>query len=296
MVLVNRALLGVPPAGPADPQLLNELAEVADVPFLSRWPGSFAITVGHFRNNVNQHPGVAGDIYTGIEATGTFRAPGDIDAQTMRLIIEQARIANGEGREADLLAYLEATGALTAQIIRRNLDVGALAGSTGTLFAGAPPTAGQIRLALAWFDIAPANADVRALLDGQVDATGPSPVLNAATRAQLDGFSETDILEALGRLMPVAPAVGGGPALPSANAEIMGTGDNRALIEPHPYEANVTADVLNMRPVPHMGRAPVDSVRRGDALNVMGFTHNWAAVDHNGRLLYVHRNWITPPP
>ena len=67
------------------------------------------------------------------------------------------------------------------------------------------------------------------------------------------------------------------------------------MIEPNVYEATVTAAALNVRTHPHMGGAVFKVVHNGDALRVAGFTHNWAGIDVDGELGFVHRNHITPP-
>jgi Bacterial SH3 domain len=157
-------------------------------------------------------------------------------------------------------------------------------------------TAGRIRLALAWLDQVPGNPDVRAFLDAQVVAgAGGAPELSPAARAELGEFQESTVLERLGRLLPSTPPVGGGAALPNANAELVHTGDNRVLIEPRPYVATVLAAGLNVRDRPHMGGSVIDVVHAGDVLNVAGFTHNWAGIDLDGTLGFVHKNFITAP-
>jgi hypothetical protein len=280
-----------------DPQRLNTLAAMAETPFLSRWPGSFGISVQSFVASVNAQAAFAADLYARVAATPTFTAAADAESQAMRLLVEQARIARGEGREADLLAFIDATATVTADLIANNLDAGAIAASSGTFFpAAAPATPGRIRLALAWLAQAPANADVRHFLDGQVVAgAGGAPALSPAVQAQLGGFQETTVLTALGRLLPSTPAAGGAPAKPNANAELVHTGDNRALILPHPYAATVLAAALNVRDRPHMGGSVIHVVHAGDSLNVAGFTHDWAGIDLDGRLGFVHKSFITPP-
>jgi hypothetical protein len=292
MVLVNMALDGVAVGAGVDPQRLNILASMAEAPFLSRWPGSFAINVQSFVSDVNSQAAFATDLYTAVAATPTFTAASDADSQAMRLIIEQARIANGEAREAALLAFIDANAAITADVISNNLDAAAIAASSATFFpAAAPVTAGRIRLALAWLDQVHGNPDVRAFLNAQVvTPAGAAPELSAAVKAELGGFQETTVLETLGRLLP-----GGPGAPPDANAELVHTGDNRVLIEPHPYEATVLAAGLNVRDRPHMGGSPFAVVHAGDVVSVAGFTHNWAGIDLDGTLGFVHRNFITAP-
>ncbi len=292
MVLVNMALDGVAVGAGVDLQRVNTLAWMAETPFLSRWPGSFAINVQSFVSDVNSQAAFATDLYGRVEATPTFTAASDADSQAMRLIIEQGRIANGEAREAALLGFIDATAAVTADVVSNNLDAAAIAASSATIFpVAAPVTAGRIRLALAWLDKDPGNADVRRFLDAQVvTPAGGAPELSAAVRAELGGFQEPTVLQTLGRLLP-----GGPGAPPDANAELVHTGDNRVLIEPRPYAATVLAAGLNVRDRPHMGGSVIDVVHAGDVVNVAGFTHNWAGIDLDGTLGFVHKNFITAP-
>jgi hypothetical protein len=66
-------------------------------------------------------------------------------------------------------------------------------------------------------------------------------------------------------------------------------------IEPHPYVATVIPAALNVRRLPGMHGAAFEVVHVGDSLQVTGFTHDWAAVDRNGRLGFVHRSKVTAP-
>jgi hypothetical protein len=298
MVLVNLGLQGVAPGTGVDVQRLNTLAHLSQIPFLARWPASFGVDVTSVAGTLNGQPAFAPDIYAGVAATPTFTTAPDDDAQAMRLIYEQAWIALPAAREAALLAFLDATPAVTAEILGNHLDPVTIGPSAPALFPAAGPVSpGRIRLALAWLHKQPATPEVRAFLDAQVlTPAGAAPELSAAVRAELGGFQETEILETLGRLLPTAPAPpGGGAALPAANAEVAGTGDNRVLIEPKVYEATVTAPSLNVRTHPHMGGAVFTTVHNGDLLRVAGFTHNWAGIDVDGRLGFVHRNHITAP-
>jgi hypothetical protein len=295
LAMVRISLEGVGVGAGVDLVRLNELANLSEIPFLARWPGSFSITVGHF-GHLNAAGPLGDRVYAEIAATPTFTAPPDDDARVMRLLNEEGRLAKGDARDAALLAFLDATPQLTAELIQRNLDAVAIAGRSPTLFpAAAPATTGRIRLALAWLHAAPANADVRAFLDGQVVTPGATPELSAAVRAELGGFQEAEVLETLGRRLPTSPAVGGGASLPNANAELRHTGDNRVLIEPNPYEATVLPHALNVRSLPGMHGTPFAWVHRGDVLSVAGFTHDWAGIDIDGRLGFVYRHEITPP-
>lgn len=296
LALLRVALRPVAVGAGIDVGRLNSFAHAAGTPFLGRWGNLYGITVAHYVGAVNPHPDAAA-IYTELVGAGTMSAPPDQDARIGRLMLEQGWLASGGARVAPLIAYLDAMPAtFTARTIAQHLDTAAIGAHSAALFpAGAAVTPGRARLALAWLHKDPANADVRAFLDGQVLTPAAGPELSGPVRAELGGFTENEVLEALDRLVAVAPAGGGGPALPAANAEVRRAGRNLVRIEPQPYEARVIPHVLNVRSLPGMHGTPFAWPHAGDALAVVGFTHDWAAVDVNGRLGFVHRTKITPP-
>ena len=196
MVLVNLGLAGVAVGAGVDVQRLNTLAHLSQIPFLARWPASFGVDAASVANTLNGQPAFAPDIYAGVEATPTFATAPDDDAQAMRLVYEQAWIALPAAREVALLAFLDATAAVTADILSNHLDPITIGPSSAVFFpAAAPVTPSRIRLALAWLHRDPANADVRAFLDAQVvTPVGGAPELSVAVRAELGGFQEPEIL------------------------------------------------------------------------------------------------------
>jgi len=159
------------------------------------------------------------------------------------------------------------------------------------LFAvGATATGGRLRLALAWLrrDLARGagiiNADVRTFLDAQVLTPFSGAELNLAKRNQLGGLAERSVLDALGHLAPVVVPPGGGDPVPAANAEVRRRRPvalNEVLLVPDmPFARNV-------RDKPGMHGLPFAWLERGDIVNVMGTTHDWVAIDSNGRLGFV---------
>lgn len=299
LLFVRIAMDGVAVGAAVDMTKLNTLTHMSGYVFLAGWIDK-GVTVDYLNTVVNGHPALAPDVYAGLAATPTFTAASSADDRVMRLKVEQAWIALPAAREANLLAFLEATPTLTAEVIGNHLDTALLAPASPTLFpAAAAATPGRIRLALAWLKRAPANADMRAFLNDEVVTPGATPELTPAVRAELGGVPESEVLESLGRLLATTPVVpvGGGPAVqvPNANAEIMGRGVNQVLVEPNPYEATVLPDALNVRPAPHMNNEPFAWLHKDDVVRVMGFTHNWAAIDQDGELGFVHRSKITPP-
>jgi hypothetical protein len=297
-VVVDMALDGVAAGSGIDVARVNTLAHIIPIPFLTRWPRSFAITASRLAGAVNSHTALAADLYPGMVATPTVSTPTSADARAQRLIIEQAWIAFGEAREAALLTFLGATPALDAEQIKNFLDPSLIAASSPTLFpSGASATPARLRLGLAWLALDPANTDVRAFLDAQVTSGGAAPALNAAAQAQLDGFTERQVLEALGRLTATTAVTvtgGGTVTVPNANAALSGSPTNDIRIEPAPREGLVTEvrSPTDVWPRPDRTVAAFAQVRGGDTLRVMGFVGTWAAIDHNGRLGFVERTRI----
>ena len=299
LVMVALALDGVAPFSGIDVARVNALAHTAEIPFLSAFPAKYGLAVAHYIGRVNPQA-FANDLYTRLLATPTFTAVvADADLQAGRLIIEQGWLAFGGARAAPLIAFLDATPALTPDLIEPLLDTVVTGPHSALLFPpAAAPTAGRLRLAMAWLRKNPANADVRAFLDSQVLMPATGPELTAAARAQLGGTPEHEVLKALGRLAAVAAAVGGKPALPKANADLIRSGrkKNDILVEPQAYEATVLTPTLPVLYQPHMLSASFARLKAGDRIRVMGFTHAWAAFDRGGKLAFVDRTKITLPP
>jgi hypothetical protein len=294
LAMVRVALDGVAPGTAVDMNRLNALAHLADFPFLVMFQRG--VQVGHFTAEVNPSPW-AGRVYAELAATPTFQHPGDLDSMAGRLVIEQGWLVFGAPREVPLIAYLDATAALTTETIERHLATGALGPFSAGLFpAAAAPTVGRLRLALAWLATDVNNPDVRAFVDAQVVVPAGGAQLSPAAKAQLGSVDENAVLELLGRRAPVVPPAGpGGVALPGANAQVRAGHGNEVLVVPHPYDASVIPGAVNIRTLPGLHGKPFAVAHAGDILHVAGFTHDWAAVDRNGRLGFIHRTLVTPP-
>jgi hypothetical protein len=301
LALVSAALAPIAPGTGISAERLNSYAHLSDTPFLGRFGTRFGISAASWVTDVNPHPDAA-DIYSRIVATPTMAGPTTEDERIGRFHLEQGWLAlPNPARVAPLMAFLDMLPpAMTARTLQDRLDVGAIGAHSPTLFAPASPlTSGRIRLALAWLFLDPANADVQAYLNAQV-VTPPTGVeLAAVVRAQLGGIVEEDVLGQLGRLVAKAAAAPGEPEIDAANVQVRGTGKNRVLVVLNPYAATVLASVLNVRDLPGLHGTPFAWAKKGDVLNVVGFTHDWAGVDitsaGKGKLGFVHRAWITPP-
>jgi len=298
---ITRLMVGlalpVAPGSGVDLRLLNEAANVAEVPFLIRWT-QFGITAAHFAIQLNTQPFAAG-VYAGLAATTEYSVPSDADTRRLRIVVDQGRFAL-PGPPATLLSGILATG-LNANAFKDYLDITptVLGGHEAALLplVGGPPTE-QIRLALAWFLRDPANAHVRAFLSGQVTPVTGVPTFNpaVATEVTAAGQGASDVLEAIGfRLTPTgAPAVGGGAAPPLANVQLPGQALNTVFVDPRPRVATVIPTALNVRTGPSMVHPPFAVVHAGDRVRVAGKAGDWSAIDMSGRLGFVFTGMITP--
>lgn len=292
---LNVALTGVAAGSGVPAEKLNMLAHMVGPPFLvGNSEDGHGRTVATLVADVNSQP-LAGDLYRHIGLQPSFLAPGNAEFRNGRFIIEQAWLNQGGARAALLVAWLDGTPTATVGWMDSRLDVGALAASSGALFGGpAAVSSGRIRLALAWLRQDPGNADVRAFLLTQVVRPPTGPELSPAVVAELNGVAPDEVLTALG-VIATAPAAPGKPELPAANAQVRAGHGNEVRIEPHPYVATVIPAALNVRRLPGMHGAAFEVVHAGESLQVTGFTHDWAAVDRNGRVGFVHRSKVTAP-
>lgn len=289
---VNVALAGIAPGAGVPAEKLNMLAHMVGPPFLvGNAEDGHGRTVASLVGAVNSQP-LARDLYAQLSVQGEFVAPSGTSGRNARFVIEQAMLNAGIARAAPLIAWLDGTASATPGWMDTRLDTGAIQAASPALFpVGAAATSGRIRLALAWLHKDPANADVRAFLLTQVVRPASGPELSPAVRAERVGQSDSDILRTLG----VVSEVPGPDPLPAANAQVRRGRGNEVRIEPHPYQATVIPAGLNVRTLPGMHGRPFEVVRAGDVLQVSGFTHEWAAVDRNGRLGFVLASKITPP-
>jgi hypothetical protein len=302
LALVHEALDGVAPGAPVDIVKVNQLATMAPDFFLSYWAGR---SIAFFGSQVNVNPVVATNLYTAVTAIPAMAAPAGQETKEGRFILELGWSMMNPARSANVIAYLDARAELTAMVLAKHLDIpwlNSVAASASLFPPAAAASDGRIRLALAWMKKDNSNADVKAFLDGQVNLAGPRPRLQPNIIAQLASpADEEGILAALGRLVPLVPGAGGAVALPAANADAFpgkAPAMNDVRVESNPYEATVIppAFVLNVRKQPTMKGEPFHWLKRGDTVKVMGFVHQWAAVDINGKLGFAHGNFLSPPP
>lgn len=298
VALVEMALDGLAVGAPVSLARLHTLSSFAQTIFLVRF--DFGISVSHFTSIINTDPILAPIVYAKIAATNSFTAATDDDAKNMRMIVEQARIDLGQPREADLINFIGNT--IPISQIENHLDVLTLAAKSSAFFPLGALSPGKIRLAIAWIRNDKTNADVVKFLDNEVTVTPAGPAFSADVQAELvtAGIPERDILELIGRIGAVPPPKGVKPKAEKdkANAELNGDSKNDAYVVGKPYVATVipTIYALNVRRLPSMAGKPFAWLHPGDKVNVMGFVHEWAAIDQNGHLGFVYKTKISAPP
>ncbi len=301
-LLVRLALppLAAPPAG-VDLQRVNELANIAEIPFLVFWPQFDWINATAFDTRLNPQP-FAADVYAGLAGTAEYINPAAQHSERLRLIIDQGRLAlGGAALIPTFLTGILATNS-NADAIAPFLDLGIIAPHAAALLPlGGVPTVEQIRLALAWFSRDNANPNVRNFLSAQVlhPANQPAaftPAVSAAIQAA--GLTDREVLDQLGFApnAAAAPAVAGAAPLPIANLALPGSATNTLLVSGHPYLAHVIVPQATLRNGPAIAQPSFAHLPNGSSVRIMGFSGGWAAADLNGRLGFIVQGELSPPP
>jgi hypothetical protein len=300
-MMVSLALppAAVPPTG-VNLQLVNDLANVAEIPFLTYWP-QYNIQVAHYTGSINPQP-FAPQIYAGLAGTNAYTAPVADSTQRCRILVDQGWLALvGAPQIPTLLAGILATN-LPASAFSDFLDLAVLAPHAAALLplAGVPTTE-QIRLGLAWFFQDPNNAHIRAFLTNQVTQAPNAPAsFTAALSAEVSQAGRTDreILDQLGfaAVAVAAPAAPGLAPRPLANLALRGSATNTLLVTGRPYLATVTAATIIPRRNPADAQSGFVSLNAGAQVRVMGMSSGWAAADFWGQLGFIRPGDLTPPP
>ncbi len=300
-LFAQEALRGVAAGAGIDIVRVNKLAHMTDPYFLAYWAMR---PVATFNSVANPHATLAENMYRRIVAAPAMVAATDQRTKEGRFILEQSWSILKASRITQLLAYVNGQPNLTIPILRRHLDTRLLALRSAALFPGGGATSiARVRLAIAWHRKDSSNTDARAFLDAQVDDSSGTPTLRPPVASELPNPADRRaLLISLGRLVPGIPSGGGGGAtLHPANADVFdppGPAMNDVRIEPNIHQATVVAPahVLRIHATPANSGAVFHWARRGDNLQVMGFVHNWAAVDINGRLGFAYNRFLSPPP
>jgi hypothetical protein len=299
MVRIALPPVVVPPTG-VNLQLVNDLANVAQIPFLSFWP-QYGIQVAHYTSSINAQP-FAAQIYAGLAATNAYTAPVADHTERLRIIVDQGRLAQlGAPHLPVLLAGILA-GNLRANIFSDFLDLTVLAPHAAALLpAVGVPTTEQIRLALAWFFKDPNNVTVRAFLKAQVNQPANAPAVFApAITAEISAAGRTDreILDQLGFAAgaAAAPAAPGAAPQPLANLALPGSATNTRLVTGRPYLAIVTAATVIPRRDPANPKSGFMTLNAGAQVRVMGISGGWAVADLWGKLGFIPKGDLSAPP
>jgi hypothetical protein len=303
---ITRLLVGLALPPPAmvpvgvDLHKVNELANVAEVPFLILWPQFDWINAAAFKNRLNPQP-FAADVYNGLAASVQYTAPAAQHTERLRVVVDQGRLDSlGAPHVPTLLAGILATN-LTANALAPLLDTAILAPQAAALLpVGGAPSVERIRLALAWFARDNANAGVRNFLTAQVQHPPNAPaVFSAPVSAEIQaaGLTDREILDQLGfgANAVAPPPLGGGAPLPIANLALPGSATNTLLATGHPYLAHVIVPNASVRRGPAAAQPQFTTLANGASVHVTGFTGGWAAVDAGGRLGFILQAELSPP-
>jgi hypothetical protein len=281
-------------------ELVNEMANIAELPFLVRWAKFDWINPQEYVTRLNPKA-FAADVYAGLKGTSSYTAPSDAEEKRLRLVVDQGNFAR-TGIVADLLAGILATG-LNATELEQYLDIdpAVLGGHEAALLpVVAAPSVQEIRLALAWYALDQSNVHIQTLLKSQVvTAVGAVPAFNGAVDAEITaaGKDASEILSQLGFSLVAtgAPSKPGATPPPLANARVPGSRKNTEFIDAeNPYVATVNVKIANVRPSASITRPPIGSLKLGKTVNVVGSVGDWKAIDFNGKLGFVHKSLLTP--
>jgi hypothetical protein len=296
-----RIALPVAVGGGVNLERVNELANIAQIPFLVLWP-QFNITVAHFTNLINPQA-FALNVYTEMAATTPYTTPTTGHTESLRIIVDQGWLAlQGAPRLPMFLAGILATG-LAANAFQLFLSPGDLAPHAAPLLpVVGVPSVERIRLALAWYARDRANVQVRSFLSHQVQQVpGVPAAFTPAVRAEVLNASQTErpILDDLGfgQTSTAPPALGGGAPQPFANLALPGSATRTLLVTGRAYLATVTAAPnAIVRRDPTVASSGFTSLGTGATVQVTGVSGGWAAVDVFGQLGFIHQSDLSAPP
>jgi hypothetical protein len=231
----------------------------------------------------NVHAGEEKTVFAAM--LGTTEAAAD----HIQVGVNEVWMKSDAGKGAAFMTALTASGFIR-ETFNKHLVRSIVDPKLATLLpATASPTKGQLLLALT---IAakdhkampkPVRDALRAAAGGAKTTTFPA-ALNVPTLVA--PISELGVLEDIG-LAPSSPSPpgSGGVTTVDGNVDANSDGKNETFVEVAPHQATVDADVLNVRAKPGMSGAIIDTVKKGDIVQVMGATQNgtWSLVDHGGK-------------
>lgn len=277
--------LCLPPA-PADVDIskLLDISHRIEAWFFGGWDNM--INVQRMADNVK--PAEATKVFSTMLATST--ATSDHLAVGAR----EAWLKHDPAQAAPLMAALTASS-LTRETFTPLLARGILTPKLATLLPVGAPTKGQLILALTIAALdgagmpAPVRTFLRAAAGGKTTSTFPAAL---GVGPILAPTGELEILEHIGLAPTSAPT--GGSSTVDGNVDANGDNSNETFVPVSPFEAKVTASVLNVRKSASGGSKIIDTVTKGTVLRVMGTTTSgWSLIDHQGKIGFVHSNHIS---
>jgi len=306
---------------------IHQLDAIAGAVFLSLWAP---------QNTRHQLVGLSAADAAVLFPAMLAATPGTVypnETPRMRIVVQQSWAIINNARAGNFLAELDAMALPTAPAgpavgppppprpavcadIVPLIDAGRLGPMLGTFLPLPPPAAptrGQFLLSLLLAARHAPRATTPAAGDPQElqflhPLAAPSRSLPAAALPLLASFvDEAFILDRLGlgaasTFTPVGPPPTG--ATDPANARLRGATDvtNNVRIEPPAYMATVLPHAVNVRNRPSMAGKPIHWFKRGDVIRVVGWVHDWAAVEISdrwhtnvGAIGYVYRSTISTP-
>ncbi len=274
------------PTAPADVDIgkLLDISHRIEAWFFGGWDSM--INVQRMADNVK--PAEAPKVFPAMLATSTALS------DHLAVGAREAWMKHDASQAAPFMAALT-TSSLTRETFTPLLARGILTPKLAALLPVGAPTKGQLILALtlAALDGAgmptPVRGFLRAAAGGKTTSTFPAAL---GVGPILAPTGELEILEHIG-LAPTSAPSGGGSTV-DGNVDANANDTNETFVPVSPFEARVTASVLNVRKSASGEAKIVDTVTRGMVLRVMGTTTTgWSLIDHQGKIGFVHSRHIT---
>jgi hypothetical protein len=212
-----------------------------------------------------------------------------------QLAIDQVWMDREATRQAFFMTALD-TKFATTQDAEPHLDESYLAGSMAKLLPIADaktPSKAQMKLAMwAAASIDTPNPDAVAFLKANaVGTTLTLPVGVASVKDLTGSIGDDAVLKAIG-LIPKAGGGGGGGGGEPPNYDLDGDGVDDIYIRSVTRRGMVTARYLNVRERPDVASTRIDAMPAGHRVEVFGVVGDWFAIEHRGRVAFVHSSWV----
>lgn len=300
-----RTRLRTEAASPAwDPRIIRTLYEIVsaspDDAELIRRLGVCAGDLGELKfeqncrvSKLNSVPAAqAPAIYTGLTATSFWGSRPRIP-----LVVLQQWMLVDDAKRADFLAKLGTD--FTCNTARRYVDFGVIGAALPALLPvahAATPSRGELKLALLGVTGDAVDATSRAFLRAVIGAASEFPAALDIDGLLGGGYQQADVEIAIGVRSAdggAPPDRGGGRAADPNNVDLNRNGVNDFRIDPMTRRGAVAATVLNVRARPGMDARIIGGLPQGSAVEVIGSSGDWYAIENRGRVAFVHKNWVT---